>query len=325
MYYADASDVNYDNNTSATANAICVEIEKDDERRELNSRDQDDEDGYVSTLGCDADGNYVIAGFEANTCDGNYFSDIIDTFDQYNKQHDSVGCHQIWGRHKKNSYSNLEFLLTNSWSCDLDLYPNGCPDPYGEKERWDYAIRTVAHGGNARLAYKNMIYKRPLRIVSWIFAVVATITLVASYLIRNRDRIRSKGGKHKGVLRCLLEDCLSHAIAFRNGVKKAVRAQRENLRRQRKRRRAKKGVDASTPGEVDEYEPSSEYAPELIAGEGREKKRRRSKKQQREDKRAAATQEKKDVVTKESDASKWTTLEHDPDWANIDDDDARMV
>ncbi len=308
VYYDDGTDANYYNNTPSTANAVCVAIDMADERRELNSRDQD-EDGYVSTLGCDASGNYVIAGFESNNCDGNYFSDIVDTFDEYNKQHNSVGCHLIWGQHKKNSYTNLEFLLTNSWSCDLDLYPNGCPDPYGEKERWDFAIRTVAQGGNAQLAYKNMVYKRPLRILSWCLASLATITLVVAYLVRNRERIHSKGGKYKGVLRCILEDFLAHVIAFKNGIKKALRAQRDNLRRTKKRRRAKKQdgnrAEDKTSEEPDEDLVTPDTLPE--SSEGREKKRPRSKKEQRAEEEAA-------VTTPEL-----------PSWANVDDEDDRQI
>ena len=29
-------------------------------------------------------------------------------------------------------------LLNNSWSCDLRLYPDGCPDPYQLKEQYDF-------------------------------------------------------------------------------------------------------------------------------------------------------------------------------------------
>mmetsp|Transcript_17564 Transcript_17564/g.38381 ORF Transcript_17564/g.38381 Transcript_17564/m.38381 type:complete len:232 (+) Transcript_17564:241-936(+) len=102
-------------------------------------------------------------------------------------------------------------LLSNSWSCDLRLYPNGCPDPFGEKKNYDFAIRTVARGGNPQLAYRNMMLKLPIRIISWILFAVTLLIFLLAYIVENETRaIESKGGKNiVGYLRCIGEDIVT--------------------------------------------------------------------------------------------------------------------
>lgn len=249
----------YFNNGTST-NAACVEVdnpnyyeeqegeqEEDQEHRAVQEGDNDG-NGYVSTLGCDADGKYVIAGFEANTCDGNYFSDELDTFRAYNRQHSRIGCHRIWssGFRHGNRYA-VEYLLNHSWSCDMELYPNGCPDPYKTKERWSYAIQTLANGGNAEFAYRNMMYKTPLRIVGSLMVAIGSVVFVLGYWIKNKQRILAKGAKTRsqkavGYLACVWEDIGEAALGVKEGIKKRIRARREKLRRRRERRKRRKEV-----------------------------------------------------------------------------------
>lgn len=252
VYYDDGA---Y-NNTNYTyySNADCQDIDEDGNDQSGDQQDQgqsgDNNNGYVSSMGCDAEGNYIIATFNATTCDGNYFSEVIAPFTNYNKQHESLGCTRIYAANDKDDYE-VAYLLNNSWSCDLDLYPNGCPDPYGNKERWDFAIRTVGNGGNAQLAYRNMLYKRNLRISSAVLAAIAVVILAFGYRIKNRDRIESKGGKHVGYARCLWEDFLE----ILDGMKQALCTCIHSLRprRKKKRSRKKKAVivtsDLETPAE----------------------------------------------------------------------------
>jgi hypothetical protein len=240
--YYDNNSGNDDDSGNST-NAMCLEIDEDDDGQE-NGQQQDqsgDDSSLVSTMGCDANGQYIIASFQASTCDGNYFLKEIDSFQSYNQQHSSVGCHRIWGPfHSGNSYTRLSYLLTNSWSCDLDLYPNGCPDPYGKKERWDFALRTIANGGNAQLAYKNMVYKGPLRTLSFAFAVLAVATLAFGYFIKNRERMGSKGGKFLGYFRCIWEDICEKAGIARKATVRTIRAQLKKSRKSRRRRKEAK-------------------------------------------------------------------------------------
>eukprot|EP00535_Pseudo-nitzschia_heimii_P000786 CAMPEP_0197184568 /NCGR_PEP_ID=MMETSP1423-20130617/10125_1 /TAXON_ID=476441 /ORGANISM="Pseudo-nitzschia heimii, Strain UNC1101" /LENGTH=441 /DNA_ID=CAMNT_0042635411 /DNA_START=102 /DNA_END=1427 /DNA_ORIENTATION=+ len=204
-------DNGYDDEVSA--NAACVEIEydesEDNEDNDDNSNSgSNDNDGYSASLGCSTDGNYVIAAFQSSSCDGNYFTDVVDDFEDYNDQHSAIGCHKIYDSNVEVSVENIITLMNNSWSCDLRLYPNGCPDPFGEKEKFDFAMRTVAHGGNPNLAYKNMVFKTPMHITSWILLAVSILILLITYIIKNESRaIRSKGGKNMmGYLRCVAED-----------------------------------------------------------------------------------------------------------------------
>jgi len=223
---------------STTANAVCVAIEdfvveeeydeegdgdadgadefdddqEEEERRHLSS-DSQDNDAFGGSLGCGVDGGYVIAAFQSSSCDGNYFAGIVDDFEDYNEQHNAIGCHLLYDDGEEVSVNNVYMLLNNSWSCDLRLYPNGCPDPYGILEKYDHALRTVAHGGNAQRAYQNMMLKTPFTILSWCLLAMTVFIFVVTYLVHNAARaIESKGGNNvTGYLRCLGEDI---SIAF---------------------------------------------------------------------------------------------------------------
>jgi hypothetical protein len=250
--YGNDGNGNYNNgdDDGYSTNAACTEIDYEsdddydggnDEERNLGSNDNDG-DGYGATLGCSADGKYVIAAFQSESCDGNYFAGVIDEFKSYNKQHNSIGCHKIYGS-RQASNENVVNLLSNSWSCDLRLYPNGCPDPYGNKEKYDFAVRTVAHGGNPYLAYKNMMLRTPILVASWIFLAITVLIVVVTYLVKNEYRAQSKGGKNLlGFSRCLLEDV---TLGFRNLGSRASRKRQtvvdkmEKSKRKKRRRKSK--------------------------------------------------------------------------------------
>jgi len=152
------------------------------------------EDGYgSSTLGCDTDGNYIMGSFNSESCDGNYFTDVIDTFDGYNDQFDGVGCTSIWD---KSSYvegvaDELYELLTNSWTCDMRLYPHACLDPYGKKAQHDFALRTASHGGNPMMAYMNIELAVPIRIASCVIMILSLVILGISYCIKNKSKVKA--------------------------------------------------------------------------------------------------------------------------------------
>ena len=234
MVYYNNQDGDDDNNDdydwssgSTTANAVCVALddyevaedgadefddEDEEDRRHLSS-DSNDNDSFGGSLGCNVDGTYVIAAFQSSSCDGNYFACIVDDFDDYNDQHNAIGCQTLYEDGDEVSIDNVYMLLNNSWSCDLRLYPNGCPDPFGILEKYDFALRTVAHGGNAQRAYQNMLLKTPLYIVSYCLLAMTLLIFVIMYLVHNETRVvDSKGGKNvTGYLRCLGEDI---ALAF---------------------------------------------------------------------------------------------------------------
>lgn len=157
-----------------------------------------DEDSYMSsTMGCSIGGKFVMAEFEGDYCHGTDFYDIIDPLHKYNRQMGRLGCHRIWGRNFGSSAMASQ-LFKNSWSCDLNLYPNGCPDPYGKKASYDYALRAVAHGQSASWAVANMKLKLPLRILSWLMIVSGIFFLIFGYHVQNRDRMKANGGGLRG-------------------------------------------------------------------------------------------------------------------------------
>ena len=165
--------------------------------------------GHMSSLGCDAEGNYIMGLFNSETCDGNYFISQLNSFDEYNDDFKYIDCTNIWKRSSSsNSYtdvgsiagSELYELLTNSWTCDIRLYPNGgCPDPYGRKKAHDFALRTASHGGNAHLSYLNSSLRRPLRILSGILIGLSLLLLLISYFVkRQKGTQRSATSPDKG-------------------------------------------------------------------------------------------------------------------------------
>ncbi|KAG7347486.1 hypothetical protein IV203_016191 [Nitzschia inconspicua] len=199
-----------------------------------------DEDAYMSsTMGCSAGGKFAIAAFEGEYCHGTDFYDIIDPFQNYNRQMNRIGCHKIWGRGFGNRQA-ATMLLSNSWSCDLDLYPNGCPDPYGQKARYDYALRAVAHGQSPSWAVTNMKLKRPLRILSWFMLIMGVFLLIFGYNVQNRERMSMNGGGLKGFFRVLSEDIHAYRKELARKRREAKLASKERRSERKKRDKKKK-------------------------------------------------------------------------------------
>ena len=161
-------------NDGSESNAVCVANDGGD-----------DNGGSSSALGCDSEGNYIMGSFSSESCDGNYFTKSIDTFDGYNEQFEGVGCTSIWDRssYTEGAADELYTLLTNSWTCDTKLYPQRCPDPYGKKAQHEFALHIASEGGNAHLSYWNSEMKRPLRILSGVLMTLSIILLIISYFV----------------------------------------------------------------------------------------------------------------------------------------------
>jgi len=230
-----------------------------------------DEDNYMSsTMGCSAGGKFAMAEFEGEYCHGTDFYDIIDPLRKYNRQMGRVGCHRIWARNF-GSQSVAQQLLGNSWACDLNLYPNGCPDPYGKKASYDYALRAVAHGQSAAWAVANMKLKLPLRILSWFLIVAGVFFLIFGYHIQNRERTSSNGGGLRGFFRVLSEDIHAyrkHLARKRRAAKSAAqearaarKAERKKKKKKSKRKSRSRGRSRGKDGDNIELAPtgSSEF------------------------------------------------------------------
>jgi hypothetical protein len=215
LVYYDNNNQNADDGvTSNSNNAQCVQVDGSDvthyqtRQGDGNNNNNNNHNGgheeeqeyvYMSTMGCsttatsaDTAATFVMARFEAETCNGNKYLDTLDTMESYNAQHDSIGqCHRIWDVQwtNSNNNNNIVSLMKNAWTCDIDLYPNGCPDPFGQKAKYNHALETAARGQNAELSMKSMNAKMPLRRSSVALAVVTLILLLLGYYMKNHKRI----------------------------------------------------------------------------------------------------------------------------------------
>ncbi|KAL7551993.1 hypothetical protein ACHAWF_015205 [Thalassiosira exigua] len=196
--YGDAAAANDDDGDST--NADCVELDGagGDYARRLNGDGEEDR-GCSSALGCSSSGAYVVASFETDDCDGNHFLSVLDPFDDYNAQHASIGCRAL-SSSDSSSRDAVADLLASSWDCDVALYPRGCPDPYGEKARYEYAARVAAGGGDPIWAYRNLTWKAPLRVATWMLAALTLGVFAVTFFARNGDRIeRMRRGRRDRV------------------------------------------------------------------------------------------------------------------------------
>ncbi|KAL7484386.1 hypothetical protein ACHAW6_010022 [Cyclotella cf. meneghiniana] len=215
-----------------TSNADCLQIDyqiednQDQDRqrqrqRDLSgSRDHNQNNGYSSSVGCDATGQYIVAAFQGDSCDGNYFLASIDSIDAYNHQHNSIGCRNIWTGQGDSDYTTnsnyhaVYTLLKNSWACDPKLYPNECPDPHGVKGRYEYALRTAAQGGNGLMAYKNVTLRSPIRAATWALFALTLCVWILTYFVKNQKRVAKErhttnGNIAKACVRTVKEDVVN--------------------------------------------------------------------------------------------------------------------
>ena len=143
-------------------------------------------------------------------------------------------------------------LLSNSWSCDVRLYPQGCPDPYGAKQRYDDALRTAAHGGNPLRAYQSLIWTTRLQaVIPALLAMTAAVLALTCWMkVRKRAESKTRGGMAApGCLECLWEDARATARACVASTRTAAvgrlkKNKAKRAARKREKTRAKSGSAA---------------------------------------------------------------------------------
>ena len=89
--------------------------------------------------------------------------------------------------------SPAENLLSNSWACDISVYPKGCPDPYGLKKKYDSILQAVANGRNPRMVITNAQLKQPITVISYLTLFVGLGLCLSAYYIRNQKRMKQMG------------------------------------------------------------------------------------------------------------------------------------
>lgn len=188
----------YYSGNGGSSNAECMALDGE------NGNNNNNNNGMSGTLGCQADGSgrFAMATFDGQTCDGKYFIETIDNMRGYNRAMNNINCERVWALSKSSSSSLQpgETLLRKSWACDMDMYPNHCPDPYGMKRRYASTLRAASNGLPVGIAVTNSRLKTPMRIISWLAILIGIGLLSVAFFARNRERIAAKGGGAKGFL-----------------------------------------------------------------------------------------------------------------------------
>jgi len=168
-----------------------VYVENNDDYNDNENEEEEEADrrlsgsgdnyGYSKTLGCSADGDFAIAKFLGDECDGRYFLNTTkDDMTSYNDAMNSVSCHKIW----KNNHDDtlVQQILSTSFACDLSLYGSKCPDPYKLKHKYDANIKLSSKMGRSTVIGR---WQTPMRIMTVIFTVIGMILLCSLGFVKN--------------------------------------------------------------------------------------------------------------------------------------------
>jgi hypothetical protein len=256
--------VDDDGSSSKNSNAVCYQVEDEnaDYNRELDSEDGDDTyQGMSSTMGCTADSKFSVALFRGDTCDGNHFLETSDELTKYNRRANGIHCKKIWslrrdghtlntdnrreleGNDNNNNddgayqpASSAEALLMNSWACDIQIYPHGCPDPYSLKKKYLMVLTAVSNGESASKAIRNARLKTPVRFISTILLLAGLALLGGAYYIQN---------KSKGIMTSVYRDaeelfCVKIPMTLKYGWSVLRKCLRNCLKKRKKRKHGKK-------------------------------------------------------------------------------------
>ncbi|KAL3923908.1 MAG: hypothetical protein SGILL_001374 [Bacillariaceae sp.] len=213
-YYNANDDENNDDDGYAS-NSMCVDVDGTGlSHYSYNNGEEgggsQDEYSYTSTMGCSAtdSGRFTIARFESYVCDGTDFVDDLDELEDYNAQHDAIGCTRLWDASWEedgssstsvpyaNATANLIALLQSSWACNLEMYPDECPDPYGLKAKHEHALLTASRGGNGQMSLKTQKAQHPFRVMSLCLAILASILFVFGYCMKHYVRARETNKRY---------------------------------------------------------------------------------------------------------------------------------
>jgi hypothetical protein len=147
------------------------------------------------------------------------------------------------------TYGNnpAEILLSSSWACDISVYPKGCPDPFGLKQRYDAVLAAVSSGRSSRMAVTNARLRMPLLFLSAVAFLVGIGFWMAAYFVSNQARIQKQGlcptvwhdvkkGTASGCkYSCgVVAACCTACWAYVSGAARRHRKQRRHQRREQK-------------------------------------------------------------------------------------------
>lgn len=233
-----------------------------------------------TTMGCAASATskynkFVVAGFEDDYCSGASFVETVNTLKSYNRALHKVSCTRIWdlGSYNRNQKNNgdddayaaadddaanrrdlgeddnyykrtynsvAERLLYHSWACDLSLYPNDCPDPYGLKRKYFNVMKAAANGQPITLAVMNAKLRKPIKVLTILFLITGCYLCCFAYWLRNRSYIVNHGGGVRGLWATVQRDIFAAHVAVQAKVQKARERHSEG---RQQRREAEAGRD----------------------------------------------------------------------------------
>ena len=178
--------------------------------------------GYTSTgTGCQRK-RFVKDTYTGASCDGNDYVETTDTLDSFNKALDNLGCVQIYDSSSGYVYANgdddgdgedhqdednnaVDFtalensveILKYSITCDVDQYPESCPDPHGLLRSYRAKLQS-ALGKAASNDIKKSAKELAMNAFTGIFYIAAL--LLGAIAIRKfwrLHRLSSKSGLKK--------------------------------------------------------------------------------------------------------------------------------
>ena len=125
------------------------------------------------------------------------------------------------GAYKRTYNSVAEHLLYHSWACDLSLYPNQCPDPYGLKRKYFNVMKAAANGQPINIAIMNAKLRKPLKILTILFMLMGLYLWCFAYWLKNKSYIANHGGGARGLWATLQRDIFAAHVAIQAKVQKA--------------------------------------------------------------------------------------------------------
>lgn len=130
------------------------------------------------------------------------------------------------------SYGSIaETLLASSFSCDINMYPNGlCPDPYGLKAKYNRNIIASARSGEPTML---LDWQSPMLLLSQFIFMVGFALGSFSYFALRRDAVMTNGGGFKGWMRQIWSDIYGLLCVTNKAPKTNSKNRRKNLRRNR--------------------------------------------------------------------------------------------
>lgn len=144
-------------------------------------------------------------------------------------------------------------ILSQSWACDVSLYPDGCPDPYRLKRRYDAVLNAAAKGRNGALARWHYRIARFLRMASVVAVLSGIVLYMSAYWVSRREAFKTTGFCTT-ICSDLKEVCVQFAKFLRKCCRAVINVITGKTRRQRK---AAATEAAKSPSSAKSRSPSS--------------------------------------------------------------------